>query len=113
MSKQASAVPRPRKKAEFQILFATRQADKGWQDLLATTHNSIVDAWDFLTKTPALESPRNHRLKAELATVVHDGRTHERWQHELPGGARIWFFIDGQVVHLIDVHTHHPNQTKS
>jgi hypothetical protein len=47
MSKQASAVPRPRKKAEFQILFATRQADKGWQDLLATTHNSIVDAWEL------------------------------------------------------------------
>ncbi len=113
MSKKSSAVPRPRKKAEYEIHFATRQASKGWQDLLATTHNAIVDAWDFLTKTPDLESPRNHRLKGELATVTHDGRTRERWQHELPGGARIWFFIDGQAVHLIDVHTHHPNQTKS
>ena len=113
MNKKASAVPRPSKKAEYEIRFATRQASKGWQDLLATTHNAIVDAWDFLTKTPDLESSQNHRLKGELATLTHAGRTHDRWQHELPGGARIWFFIDGRAVHLIDVHTHHPNQTKS
>src|SRR5664280_543677 len=113
MNKKASAVPRPRKKAEYEIRFATRQASKGWQDLLATTPNAIVDAWDFLTKTPDLESSQNHRLKGELATLTHAGRTHDRWQHELPGGARIWFFIDGRAVHLIDVHTHHPNQTKS
>ena len=69
--------------------------------MLATTHNAVVDAWDFLTKTPGLESPRNHRLKGELATVTHAGRTRERWQHELPGGARIWFFIDEQAVHLV------------
>ena len=96
MSKKAAAVPRPRKKAEYAILFATRQATKGWQDLLATTHNAIVDAWDFLTKTPDLESPRNHRLKGDLATVTHAGRTHDRWQHELPGGARIWLLSMGR-----------------
>jgi len=70
MSKKASAVPRPRKKAEYEISFATRQASKGWQDLLATTHNALVDAWDFLTKTPDLDSSQNHRLKGELATVT-------------------------------------------
>jgi hypothetical protein len=57
-------------------------------------------------------SPRNHPLKGELATVVHRGIGHARWQYEVPGGARLWFYVDGQIVHLIDVHTHHPNQTK-
>jgi hypothetical protein len=113
MIKKASAVPRPRKKAEYEICLATQQARKGWQDLLATTRNAVVDAWDLLTKTPNLESPQNHRLKGQLATITRAGQTHDRWQHELPGGARIWFFIDGQVVCITDVHTHHPNQTKS
>lgn len=113
MSKKASTVPRPHKKAEYEIQFATRQASKGWQDLLATMHNAVVDAWDFLTKNPDLQSQRDHRLKGELASITHAGQTHDRWQHELPGGARIWFFIDEQAVHLMDVHTHHPNQTKT
>ena len=112
MSPGASEEPRPRKKTEYKIRFATRQAEKSWQDLLATQRNAIVDAWDFLTRTPTAESPTNHRMKADLATVVHEVRAYERWQYELTGGARIWFYVDDQVVHLVYVHTHHPNQTK-
>jgi len=52
-------------------------------------------------------------MRGELATVVtRDGRAHERWQHELAGGARIWFYVDQNTVHLVDVFTAHPNQTK-
>jgi len=83
-----------------------------WHDLLATTHKAIVDAWDF-SPNPDLESSQNHPLKGELVTVTHAGHTRDRCQHELPGGVRIWFLIDGQTIHLIDVHTHHPNRTKS
>jgi mRNA-degrading endonuclease RelE of RelBE toxin-antitoxin system len=103
---------RPRKKTEYEIRFATRQAEKSWQDLLGTQRNAIVDAWDFLTKTPMAESLTNHRMKAELATVVREGKAFDRWQYELSGGARIWFYVDELVVHLVDVHTRHPNQTK-
>ena len=92
--------------------FATRQAESGWTDLCATTRNAMVEAWDFLTKTPAEKSETNHQMRAELAIVMRDGIAHERWQHELPGGARIWFYIEEQVVWLVDVHTRHPNQTK-
>lgn len=107
-----TTVPRPRKRTEYEIQFATRQAQRGWKDLLATKRNAVVDCWDFLTRTPCDESPKNHRLKGQLAVVTYAGRTYERWQHEMPGGARIWFYVDGQVVRLVDVHTHHPNQTK-
>jgi hypothetical protein len=109
---KSAAVPRPLKKAEFRIEFATSQAERGWSALLATTRNAVVDAWDFLTRTPQEPSTRCHQLKGELATVTHRGKTHERWQYELPGGARIWFYVSEHTVHLIDVHTHHPNQTK-
>lgn len=113
MSNEAPGVSRPRKRAEYEIRFATRQAEKGWHDLLATTRNAVVDAWDFLTRTPDDVSGKNHPLKGELATVSREGNPFDRWQHELPGGAKIWFYIDGQVVHLVEVHTRHPNQTKS
>lgn len=107
-----SRVPRPTKKSEYAIVFATNQARKGWLDLSATTRNALADAWDFLTRTPTASSPTCHQLKGSLATMTHAGRTHERWQYELPGGARIWFYVDGATVHLIEVHTHHPNETK-
>lgn len=44
--------------------------------------------------------------------VTRDGRAHERWQHELLGGARVWFHVDDHTVLLVDVFTAHPNQTK-
>lgn len=112
MTPKPRPVPRPLKRAEYRIEFASRQAEKGWQDLLATTRSAVVEAWDFLTRTPLESSPRNHTMRGELAIVVRDDRTHERWQHELPGGARIWFYVDDGTVHLVDVFTAHPNQTK-
>jgi len=50
-------------------------------------------------------------MRGELATLTHEGCTHERWQHELPGGTRIWFYVDDGTVHLVDVFTAHPNRT--
>lgn len=50
MSPKPRPVPRPLKRAEYPIEFAGRQAEKGWQDLLATTRSAVVNAWDFLTR---------------------------------------------------------------
>lgn len=107
-------VERPTKRSEYTIAFASVQAQKGWTDLRATIRNALADAWDFLTRTPLAETPTNYALKGELATIVRDGRAHQRWQHKptLRGDARIWFYVDGQTVYLEQVHTHHPNATK-
>ncbi|GAB0022083.1 hypothetical protein VN1338_10700 [Helicobacter pylori] len=107
-----SHVQRPTKSAEYTLTFGTRQAERGWRDLLATQRNAVVDAWDFLTRTPTQRLPDNHPLKGSLSGVSHEGLVHEQWQHELTGGARIWFYVlDAQVV-IVEVHTRHPNQTK-
>ena len=105
---------RPLKKSEFAIICATRQAEKGWRDLKATQRNALVDAWDFLARTPLEVTPTNYPLKGDLATVTRNGARHQRWQHKptVGGGARIWFYVVGQSVYLEDVHTHHPNETK-
>jgi hypothetical protein len=106
------AVPRPRKRVEFEILFVTSHAHRGCLDLLANQRNAVVDAWDRLTKTPRLIDPKCCRLKGELASVVREGVAHDQWQLELHGGARIWYYIEEQTVNVVAVHTRHPNQTK-
>lgn len=74
-------VPRPPKKAEYEIRFATTNAEKGWRDLVATIRNAMTEAWDFLTRTPLTTTPTNYRLKGDLATILRNGTNHERWQH--------------------------------
>ena len=112
---RTTSVTRPTKRTEYAIIFATRQAEKGWRDVLATTLNALTDAWDDLTANPLRNDTVCHPLKGTLGTVIVDGITHVHRQYELPGGARIWYYVtDGHpgIVHLLDVHTHHPNQTK-
>lgn len=112
--KKGELVPRPPRKTEYELRFATSQARKGWRDLVATMRNPMSDAWDFLTKTPTATSTANYRLKGQLGEIVRGGRTFERWQHKptLKGSARIWFFVDVGTVYIEQVHTAHPNETK-
>jgi hypothetical protein len=74
----------------------------------------MADAWDFLTKTPQLEIPQNSPLKGRLAFVERDGVSHQLWQFKpnLGSGARIWFYVEDHMVHLVQVFTAHPNETK-
>lgn len=36
------------------------------------------------------------RLKGALGTATWKGSEYERWQYEVTGGGRIWFFIDDE-----------------
>jgi hypothetical protein len=99
---QAEEIPRPRKQSEYELFFATSNAKKGWADLRAVRLSGLVDAWDFLTR------------KGELAKVVRNGTSHDRWQLKLSlkDGARIWYFVIEKCVFIENVFTSHPNKTK-
>lgn len=111
---RSEVVPRPTKKNEYSITFASTHAKRGWRDLCATIRGPLADAWDFLTRTPLDVTPLNYSLRGELRTVSRGGSTHVRWQHKptLHGDARIWFYVVDRTVFLEQVHTRHPNQTK-
>lgn len=113
-NKRGELVPRPPKKVEYEIRFATTNSRKGWQDLAATIRGPLADAGGFLTSTPTTRTPTNYPLRDELAVVSRGGKTFERWQHKptIKGTARIWFFVDDRTVYLEQVHTSHPNETK-
>lgn len=61
-AKKGKLVPRPPKKIEYEIHFATADAQRGWRNLVATSRNPMTETWDFLTRTP-LATPTNYRLK--------------------------------------------------
>jgi hypothetical protein len=78
-----------------------------------------VDAWDFLTRTPTATSDKCYQLRADYATITRDRRTYDRWQYKLPGGARLWYYVnppptgkDPGRVNIERVFTAHPNETK-
>lgn len=112
MAKKSATIARPVRTTEFAIIPSTTAAHRGWIDLAGTKRNALVDAWDALTRDPLDRSPSMHPLRGSLQCVMRDGVAHEQWQLELPGGARIWYYVDDRVVHLVQVHTHHPNATK-
>ncbi|PCN47343.1 hypothetical protein Csp2054_12885 [Curtobacterium sp. 'Ferrero'] len=109
-----TTVPRPVRTTEYSIVFLTRPAETGWRDLVATQRNAVAAAWDRLTVDPLTEDLACHALRGELGRVTHSGREWTRRQIELRRGARVWFTVDEEMrtVHLLDVHTHHPNATK-
>ena len=109
MVTSTSGVPRPPKKTDYGIWFATRQDEEGWSDLLATKLNSLVDACEYLTKTPLETSEKNHPMPDELRFVLRGGRTFDHWRHDLPGGARTWSSIDQHIGHIFEVHAGHSN----
>lgn len=111
VAKKQGAVPRPIKHGEWTICHASRNAQQGWSDLLATQKSALTDAWDFLTKHPGEDGPKNGPLRGNLGKVTNAGVTHGRRQYECHNGARIWCWLEDHTVWLEQVHTNHPNQT--
>ncbi len=114
MAPRGERVHRPVKKTEYELRFASRDAEKGWRDLCATLRNALADSWDFLTRSPHERNPLNQPMKGELALVAYEGQNYDRWQHKpvAKGDSRIWFFVIDRIVYLEQVHTRKPNQTK-
>jgi hypothetical protein len=115
VAKRLDRIARPTKRTEFEIVAESSQAQKGWRDLSGTTRNGLADAWDSLTQNPLRNDEVCHPLKGRLAVVTVGGVSHIQRQYELNGGARIWYYVtEGTpgLVHLINVHTNHPNATK-
>ena len=92
--KRGEAVPRPTKKTEYQLVFCSREAVKGWQDCLAAVRNAVVEAYDRLTQAPEGETQRQYPLRADFATGSYGGVTYDRWQYKISDGGRLWYFVD-------------------
>lgn len=107
-------VARPTKKSEYDLEYASKDAIKGWRDLVATYRNAMAETWDRLTKNPLEDDGKTmYPLKGDAGKVTKNGKTHTRWQCKPTknGSGRIWYWVEGSTVYLEQVHTHHPNET--
>lgn len=116
MSRDAS-LPRPLRKAEYEIFTITSSAEKGWRDMLGNARNATADAWEQLTASPEEQSARRYPLKGDLGTGTYQGTTYVRWQYKLTDGGRIWYFVDrafpGKHAGRVLIHEVSPGHPKS
>jgi hypothetical protein len=120
--KRGSLVPRPVKGSEYEIIFGSSVAQRGWSDLTAAAKNALADAYDYLTAHPTLyDADRCYQLRGDLSTVVVDGIVLPQWQYKVSNGARLWFAVEEPAakskkpgrVFIVKAATGHPNETDS
>jgi hypothetical protein len=113
--KRGERVAPPPAPGEFDLLFGTTEAAKGWVDLCAQAPGNAWDAWQTLRTrpAPAARTTRHHRLKGSLATGTYRGAALPQWQYEVTAGGRVWYLVDDERrrVYLMYAGTGHPKAT--
>jgi hypothetical protein len=113
MPKRGERVAPPPREGEWDLRYADNAAAKGWEELSRAAPSAAEAAWRQLRTDPRQRSPRQHPLKAALATRSVGGALLEQWQYEVTGAGRLWYAIDDRkrVVWLTFASVGHPRQT--
>lgn len=113
--KRGDRVPPPPAPGEWELIFGTSEAAKGWNDLINQAPANTLDAWRMIRTDPAptAHTSRHHPLKGSLATCTHGGRQLPQWQIEVTSGGRIWYLIDpdARKIFVMYASTRHPKTT--
>lgn len=114
-AKRGERVVPPVKPGNWDVRYANSGAVKGWEELARTAPANTWEAWVILAEQPVtpVNPARQHRLKAEFATAVVQGRTLEQWQYEVTAGGRVWYCPDAErrIVWVTHAGTGHPRAT--
>jgi hypothetical protein len=114
--KRGERVAPPPASDEYDVIFGSNEAAKGWVDLCAQAPGNALEAWRILRSNPMpqVPTPRHHRLKGPLATADYRGIVLPRWQYEITAGGRLWYLVDAgrRRVYLMVAGTRHPKATE-
>ena len=100
---------------EWEVKCGETEAGKGWAELEKQAPGNTRKAWDDLRTNPrAATDSRHHRLRANLASRLFEGRVLEQWQIEVTGAGRIWYLIDDvkHTVWVVRASCGHPKATE-
>ena len=113
--KRGDRVAPPPVEHEHDIRFGDAAAVKGWEELERQAGRNLRRAWEDLRADPRSRSnpARQHRLKGDFGQGTWKGIVCERWQYEVTGGGRLWYFIDdgSRTVWIVYAGTGHPKAT--
>jgi len=84
---------------------ASRSAEMAWRDLVSSHRGACQRAWDQLSRDPYhQDGDRWIELRGKLAGI---------YQHEVGGGARIWYRIEAaRRTVVIEPFPGHPKKTE-
>lgn len=94
--KRGDRVAPPPSVDEWDVVFGTTDAAKGWDELCASTAANTRQAW-LVMRTgpgPAVTTSRHHPLKGRYAIGTYRGEPLPQWQIEVTSGGRIWYLLD-------------------
>jgi len=115
-AKRGDRVAPPPGEGQWDLRFANNDAAKGWEDMARQFPANARRAWHVLCTNPGLpiNPARQHKLRAEFASVAVGGRRMEQWQYEVTGAGRLWYAVDDQkrVVWLTMAAPGHPKSTE-
>jgi hypothetical protein len=114
--KRGGRVAPPPGQNEYDVVFGSSDAAKGWPDLCAQAPGNALAAWLALRTDPApvVQTSRQHPLRGALSTGTYQGRQLPQWQFEVTGAGRIWYLVDAERrrVYVTIAGTGHPKVTE-
>ncbi|MEV0054838.1 hypothetical protein ACWEV3_28730 [Saccharopolyspora sp. NPDC003752] len=115
-TKRKQRVAPPAGPDHWEVRCGSNDAGKGWDELCQQAPGNTRRAWEQMSAdpAPAVETPRQHRLRGSLGSGAFEGRMLPRWQIEVTGGGRIWYLVDAQqrTVWIVVAGNAHPKATE-
>jgi len=94
--KRGDRVAPPARPGDWEVRFADNDAARGWEELCQQAPGNTLDAWTTMRRNPipVVQSPRQQRLKHNLASRTMKGQALDHWQLEVTGSGRVWYLVD-------------------
>ncbi|MBO0870738.1 MAG: hypothetical protein J2P15_19450 [Micromonosporaceae bacterium] len=100
---------------EWDVIFGTNEAGKGWDELCTQATTNTRHAWQLMRTSPdpTPTTSRHHPLKGAYSTGTYRGRRLPQWQIEVTGSGRIWYLIDAERHRVVVMYASpgHPRAT--
>jgi hypothetical protein len=113
--KRGDRVAPPPGPHEWDVVFGTNDAAKGWEELCSQATNNTRQAWSLmrLDPSPAETTSRQHPLKGSYATGTYRGQPFPQWPIEVTSGGRIWYLVDPERRRVVVMYAspRHPKAT--
>lgn len=114
--KRGDRVAPPPDPDEWDVVFGTNEAAKGWDELCVQAAANTLQAWRIMRigPAPAVMTSRHHRLKGRYAMGTYRGQPLPQWQIEVTSGGRIWYLLDAgrRRVLVMYASPRHPKATE-
>jgi len=117
-------IKRPIKRGQWEVIARSVKVGKAWEELCNHWPARCQEIFDVLSTTPDYDyGDRQGRLRGKVSEGTFEGQSYVRWQIDVNGASRVWYFVDSTVygakqkkrggrVIIDQIHFGHPKQTE-